>query len=260
MGGVLSRRLHRAEGRRRRLRAARRLGASPIVSCSNLAFIAFDCYRNDLSTRQQIRISRLMDLFRLAGPYRRSEKNAWRRSTFALNSGTNWDTSSFLPLDSQSHAKPIASAKEQGDRPNDKKQEKSAQSGEVIPDHHPLIFRHATPSGGEAEWNSKLRALSEAEQNYERQREADQLKVSTVQREQVLALATNFPQLWNDPATADRERKRMVRLLIEEVTVRKAEQLQLDARFRGGCDEPIVRIDPEKTAAGQFRFVVSPST
>ena len=38
----------------------------------------------------------------------------------------------------------------------------------------------------EAEWNSKLRALSEAEQNYERQREADQLKVSTVQREQVL--------------------------------------------------------------------------
>jgi hypothetical protein len=47
----------------------------------------------------------------------------------------------------------------------------------------------------EAEWNSKLRALSEAEQNYERQREADQLKVSSEQREQVLALATDFPRL-----------------------------------------------------------------
>jgi DNA invertase Pin-like site-specific DNA recombinase len=86
----------------------------------------------------------------------------------------------------------------------------------------------------EAEWNAKLRALSEAEQNYERQCQADQLKVSGVQREQVLALATNFPQLWNDPATADRERKRMVRLLIEDVTIRKGEQVQLDVRFRGG--------------------------
>ena len=33
----------------------------------------------------------------------------------------------------------------------------------------------------EAEWNSKLRALSEAEQNYERQRQADQLKISEAQ-------------------------------------------------------------------------------
>lgn len=86
----------------------------------------------------------------------------------------------------------------------------------------------------EAEWNSKLHALSEAERNYERQCQADQLKIGTVQREQVLALATNFPQLWNDPSTADRERKRMVRLLIEDVTIRKGEQVQLDVRFRGG--------------------------
>jgi len=32
----------------------------------------------------------------------------------------------------------------------------------------------------EAEWNSKLHALSEAEQNYERQCQTDQLKISTV--------------------------------------------------------------------------------
>ena len=87
----------------------------------------------------------------------------------------------------------------------------------------------------ETEWNSKLRALSEAEQNYERQCQADQLKISTVQREQVLALATNFPQLWNDPGTADRERKRMVRLLIEDVTIRKGEQVQLTFASAGAC-------------------------
>ena len=92
----------------------------------------------------------------------------------------------------------------------------------------------------EAEWNSKLHALSEAEQNYERQCQADQLRISTVQREQVLTLATNFPKLWNDPSTADRERKRMVRLLIEDVTIRKGEQVQLDVRFRGGMSKTLI--------------------
>jgi hypothetical protein len=71
-------------------------------------------------------------------------------------------------------------------------------------------------------------------------RQADQLKVSSVQREQVLTLATNFPQLWNNPGTADRERKRMVRLLIEDVTVRKGEQVQLDVRFRGGKSKTLM--------------------
>ena len=92
----------------------------------------------------------------------------------------------------------------------------------------------------ETEWNSKLRALSEAEQNYERQRQADQLKVSAVQREQVLALSTDFPQLWNDPSTPDRERKRMIRLLIEDITIRKGEQIQLDVRFRGGMSKTLI--------------------
>jgi DNA invertase Pin-like site-specific DNA recombinase len=92
----------------------------------------------------------------------------------------------------------------------------------------------------ETEWNSKLRALSEAEQNYERQRQADQLKVSAVQREQVLALSTDFPQLWNDPSTPDRERKRMIRLLIEDITIRKGEQIQLDVRFRGGMSKTLM--------------------
>jgi len=96
----------------------------------------------------------------------------------------------------------------------------------------------------EAEWNAKLRALSEAEQNYERQRQADQFKVSAAQREQVLALATDFPRLWNDPGTANRERKRMVRLLIEDITIRKGEQIQLDIRFRGGAWKTLILLRP----------------
>jgi DNA invertase Pin-like site-specific DNA recombinase len=92
----------------------------------------------------------------------------------------------------------------------------------------------------EAEWNVKLRVLAEAEQNYERQRQADQLKISAAQREQVFALATDFPRLWNDPGTASRERKRMVRLLIEDITIRKDEQVRLDVRFRGGASRTLM--------------------
>ena len=95
-----------------------------------------------------------------------------------------------------------------------------------------------------AEWNVKLRALAEAEQSYERQRQADQFKISAAQRAQVLALATDFPRLWNDPGTANRERKRMVRPLIEDITIRKGDQIQLDVRFRGGAAKTLMLPKP----------------
>ena len=92
----------------------------------------------------------------------------------------------------------------------------------------------------EAEWNVKLQGLAEADQNYERQCQADQFRISPSQRDQVLALAADFPRLWNDPATANRERKRMVRLLIEDITIRKGEQVRLDVRFRGGASKTLM--------------------
>jgi DNA invertase Pin-like site-specific DNA recombinase len=99
----------------------------------------------------------------------------------------------------------------------------------------------------EADWNLKLQALAEAERQYQRQREADQAELSERQRQQILALATDFPQLWNDPVTANRERKRMVRLLIEDITVRKEQQIQLQIRFRGGMSKTLVLPVPLKS-------------
>jgi len=86
----------------------------------------------------------------------------------------------------------------------------------------------------EAEWNEKLRLLADAEQTYERQCQADQAQIGSEQRAKVLALATDFAKLWHDPKTPNRERKRIVRLLIEDVTMRKEEQILLQIRFRGG--------------------------
>ena len=56
-----------------------------------------------------------------------------------------------------------------------------------------------------------------------------------------MALATDFPRLWNGPATPMRERKRMLRLLIEDVTLlRKDGQITIHIRFKGGDTRTIV--------------------
>lgn len=86
----------------------------------------------------------------------------------------------------------------------------------------------------EAEWNERLRALEQAQEESERQRQADRALVKEEQRAQVLALATDFPRLWHDPETSDRDRKRMTRLLIEDVTLIQREGLTAHVRFRGG--------------------------
>lgn len=99
----------------------------------------------------------------------------------------------------------------------------------------------------EAEWNNKLRALDAAQENYERQRAADAL-LDEEKRQRVLALATDFPRLWHDPDTPARERKRMVRLLIEDVTLLRADDLIVQVRFRGG-DNRSLRLPRPKPAA-----------
>jgi DNA invertase Pin-like site-specific DNA recombinase len=87
----------------------------------------------------------------------------------------------------------------------------------------------------EADWNQKLRALTAAQEDYERRREADGALVDEQQRTQILALATDFPRLWRDPQTLGRERKRMVRLLLDDVTLLKQDELVAHVRFRGGA-------------------------
>ena len=50
-----------------------------------------------------------------------------------------------------------------------------------------------------------------------------------------MALARDFPRLWQDPNTPDRERKRIARLLLEDVTLTKGKEITLGVRFKGGA-------------------------
>src|SRR5581483_6929372 len=71
----------------------------------------------------------------------------------------------------------------------------------------------------EAEWNAKLRALAAAQEEYGHQRAADGLGVGSSARAEILALATDLPRLWRDERTPQRERKRLLRLIVEDVTL-----------------------------------------
>lgn len=86
----------------------------------------------------------------------------------------------------------------------------------------------------EAEWNQALRALTEAQERYEKQ-QANRAALDDKQRASILALAHDFPRLWNDPHTPDRERKRMARLLIADVTLLKDSEVRAQVRFNGGA-------------------------
>lgn len=86
----------------------------------------------------------------------------------------------------------------------------------------------------EGHWNERLRELDALQREHERQRAADQGLLSEEARARILGLAKEFRRVWNDPRTAPIERKRMVALLIEDVTLAKAERVSIHVRFRGG--------------------------
>ena len=91
----------------------------------------------------------------------------------------------------------------------------------------------------EAAWNAKLQALAQAEKECERGRSADRLMPDGRRRQEILALATDFPRLWDDPKTSHADRKRMIRLLIEDITVIRGERITAQIRFKGGAAETL---------------------
>jgi len=91
----------------------------------------------------------------------------------------------------------------------------------------------------EGEWNEKLKVHKEALETLTEQRDIQARTLNSEQRARVLALAKDFPRLWNDPRTPNRERKRMVRLLLEDVTLNKDREITAHIRFKGGTTQTL---------------------
>jgi DNA invertase Pin-like site-specific DNA recombinase len=87
----------------------------------------------------------------------------------------------------------------------------------------------------EAEWNDKLRELDEAHSVYDQAREHDQSVLSQTQVNALNTLPDDFAAVWNKKTLGNRDRKRMVRLLIEDATLIRGENLTLHTRLKGGA-------------------------
>ena len=89
----------------------------------------------------------------------------------------------------------------------------------------------------ERQWNDCMAKLAQADAEYARATKADGVpEPSSEVRERIAALASNFPRVWKDPRTSARDRKRMLRLLIDDVTLARNEELiHVHIRWKGGA-------------------------
>lgn len=105
----------------------------------------------------------------------------------------------------------------------------------------------------ERNWNEKLRELAQAEEEYASFVRSDSPDLTPEAKARVQALASDLPRVWQDPRTSARDRKRLLRLLIEDVTlVRQNTTLQIHIRWKGGATESLERPLP-RSAPDLFR-------
>jgi len=70
----------------------------------------------------------------------------------------------------------------------------------------------------------ELQALAEARLEYERQCSLDRQLLDQEKREKIMALVYDFPRIWKDPGTPVREKKRLVAMMIEDVTLTRGQK------------------------------------
>jgi DNA invertase Pin-like site-specific DNA recombinase len=103
----------------------------------------------------------------------------------------------------------------------------------------------------EKEWNEKLRALAQAREERERARQQDGFVLDDAIRQRLATLTTDFMEIWDDPSTPNRERKRLLACIIEDATLFKIPEegiTKIQVRFKGGKTETITAPNPKSSS------------
>jgi DNA invertase Pin-like site-specific DNA recombinase len=94
----------------------------------------------------------------------------------------------------------------------------------------------------ERRWNEALEELQRAQEELQRFRQGQGLELTEEAKTQLLALAEDLPKLWKSPTTSTQDRKRMLRLLIKDITIEKHRVQRrgvLHLRWQGGAVEDL---------------------
>lgn len=108
----------------------------------------------------------------------------------------------------------------------------------------------------EKRWNDALVKLEAVKVQFADFQRKETHVASPEQKARVLALAKDFPKLWNAPTTKTKDRKRMLRLLIKDITVEKTtepKQALLHIRWQGGACETLA-VDLPRRIQDQIRY------
>ncbi len=103
---------------------------------------------------------------------------------------------------------------------------------QVEPEHR-LVAR-----GLERDWENALGELAKAEAELALREQQRPRALTDQEREQLLSLGADLGRVWSAPTTTDRDRKQLIRCLIEDVTIdvsREQRRAQLTIRWRGGA-------------------------
>jgi hypothetical protein len=126
---------------------------------------------------------------------------------------------------------------------------------QVEPEHR-LVAR-----GLERDWENALQDLAKAEAELAVREQQRPRTLTDDERERLLALGADLGRVWSAPTTTDRDRKQLIRCLIEEVIVNVAREQRralLTIRWRGGAitelavtlpkQQPAIRTDEDTIA------------
>ena len=90
----------------------------------------------------------------------------------------------------------------------------------------------------EAEWEQRLRELEHAKAELARREQRQPKTLDAIDRQRLLALGADLPQAWQAATTTVRDKKELLRAILEEVMIAVQKQegrAQLTLRWRGGA-------------------------
>ncbi len=99
----------------------------------------------------------------------------------------------------------------------------------------------------ESRWNEKLAELSRIEKEYKEFRLKESWRPTEKDKSMILALAKDLPRIWDAPTTTAKEKKRILRLVIEDVTVfakARVAEVRLGIRWKSNLSEQIHTTKP----------------
>ena len=106
----------------------------------------------------------------------------------------------------------------------------------------------------EKAWNEALSQVEQIKQQRQEHHSQYLLTIAPEQKEQILQLAQDLPNLWNARTTQTKDRKRILHLLVKDITVHKNQKkLILHLRWQGGAVEDLeVNLPP--SYCEKFRY------